>query len=267
MERTAKEPGVNYQVKSAIAVILTDRPIAYHPILAKVFGSINAALYLSQLLYWTPRADKEGWFFKTEADFTEETGLSRSEQETARKKLLADGVLEAVRKGLPARLFYRVNVENLTTRLQDFGNSLWASPQQLVGQPATFLTEITTEITERESPTLTLDSPLEGKTARARALPPIDEAFKEAMVDEFKDQLGGIARVREAIADAMNHVAIDKAKDKRLYLRGWLRRDAERIGGRNGATTRQGTYQDFDNSHEKFVRQSATDIPLRAAPR
>ncbi len=45
--------------------LLADRPIAYHPQLARAFGSPNVAIFLGQLLYWTGReADPEGWIWK-----------------------------------------------------------------------------------------------------------------------------------------------------------------------------------------------------------
>ena len=64
--------------------------------------------------------------------------------------------------------------------------------------------------------------------ARTRNFPPIDDTFIEEMVAEFSEQLGGEESVRQRIEDALNHTAMDKRKNKRLYLSGWLRRDAER---------------------------------------
>lgn len=43
---------------------------------------------LSQAMYWMPRAiRKDGYFYKTAEEWTEETGLSYKEQVTARKRL------------------------------------------------------------------------------------------------------------------------------------------------------------------------------------
>ncbi len=53
---------VNTVLEQAIRAILTDRPVAYHPAIAEAVGSATAGIFLSQLLYWTPRAqDKDGW--------------------------------------------------------------------------------------------------------------------------------------------------------------------------------------------------------------
>ena len=72
--------------------------------------------------------------------------------------------------------------------------------------------------------------------ARTRVFPPIDDGFIEEMVAEFAEQLGGEEGVRQRIEDALNHKAMDKRKNKRLYLRSWLRRDVERRA--NGTATR-----------------------------
>lgn len=58
--------------------------------------------------------------------------------------------------------------------------------------------------------------------------PPADDAFIAELVAEFSERLGGAAAVREHVDEALNHTARRKALDERVYLRGWLRRDAER---------------------------------------
>ena len=122
---------VNTTLQRAIESILTDRPIAYHAVLAKAVGSATAGIFLSQLLYWTPRAqDKEGWIYKTQSDIHYETALTRREQETARKILRTSGVLQEKRAGVPSRLYFRVDMEGLTSLLgESTGNDdQWNRP-------------------------------------------------------------------------------------------------------------------------------------------
>lgn len=96
---------------------LFDRPIAFHRCLAELSGSVAAGLMLSQALYWSKRTnDADGWFWKTAEDWQEETTLTRREQETARKSLREiDGgnVWFEERRGVPAKLFFRVDTERL----------------------------------------------------------------------------------------------------------------------------------------------------------
>lgn len=116
---------VNTKLQQAIQAILTDRPIAYHAVLAKAVGSATAGILISQLLYWTPRSqDKEGWIYKTQKDIYEETALTRREQESARRMLRAARVLEEKRAGVPSRLYFRVDMEYLT-RLLSQGGDEW----------------------------------------------------------------------------------------------------------------------------------------------
>ncbi len=87
-----------------------DRPIAFHRCFVTLTGSVTAALMLSQAMYWQKRTkDPEGWWWKTMEDWTEETGLSRKEQESARRRLRNAGLLEEERRGVPARLYFRVD--------------------------------------------------------------------------------------------------------------------------------------------------------------
>ena len=114
---------VNTTLQRAIESILTDRPVAYHAVLAKAVGSANAGLFLSQLLYWTPRAhDQNGWIYKTQQDIYDETALTRREQETARRLLRSTKVLKEKKAGVPSRLFFRVDMEYIAQLLGgDYG--------------------------------------------------------------------------------------------------------------------------------------------------
>jgi hypothetical protein len=99
---------------------ILDRPIAYHRAFVSLRVGVTGAVLLSQAIYWSQRTkDKDGWFFKTQVDWEDETGLTRREQEGARKKLRSAGVLEEKRKGVPARLFYRVDFAKLWEKLSE----------------------------------------------------------------------------------------------------------------------------------------------------
>ena len=96
------------------------RPVAYYPSLTKITGGVTSTLFLCQLLYWRGKGvDSEGWIYKTQEELTEETGLSRREQESARKSLIEKGLLEEHYARLDHKLFYRLNLEQL--------NNLWDS--------------------------------------------------------------------------------------------------------------------------------------------
>lgn len=100
--------------------ILLERPIAYHHIFGRIAGGATNGLFLSQAFFWTGKGtlpdgqfDPEGWFYKTMIQWEEETCLTRREQQTARKALKDSGVLEEKHAGLPAKLYFRVNMPRL----------------------------------------------------------------------------------------------------------------------------------------------------------
>jgi hypothetical protein len=96
-----------------------DRPIAYNPAFRRITASTVAGIFLSQAWYWSKRhKEDDGWFYKTGKEWEEETGLTRSEQETARKHCLRVGVMEEKLKGIPATMYYRV-VKNQVYTLLD----------------------------------------------------------------------------------------------------------------------------------------------------
>lgn len=90
-----------------------DLPVTFHRCLVPITGGVTAALMLSQAI-WTAQAmqgNSDGWFAKSRDEWTEETGLTRWEQETARRALRTAGFLEERRVGVPAKLWFRVRPE------------------------------------------------------------------------------------------------------------------------------------------------------------
>jgi len=105
----------------SILIELLKRPIAYHPIIAKAFGSTNLAIMWSQFFYWSTRTrNEEGWIHKTREEVFEETGLTRREQETARKIGNKLGVLESIRMGHPCTVHFRVNLEKTEELIRQY---------------------------------------------------------------------------------------------------------------------------------------------------
>lgn len=95
------------------------RTVAYLPALVPCIGSIEAVLILCQLAYWNGKQDDdEGWIYKTHQELQRETGLTRSQQRTARKVLRDIGVLSEELRGDPPIIHYLVDygrLENLWT--------------------------------------------------------------------------------------------------------------------------------------------------------
>jgi len=87
---------------------LSDKAIAFHPQLARILGGINEAILFQQLAYWSDKGSDPDWIYKTQKDIEFETTLTRTQQENARAKLRRLGVVEEVKKSVPAKLYYRV---------------------------------------------------------------------------------------------------------------------------------------------------------------
>ncbi len=107
------------------------RVAVYYPALAQQVGGLKAALMLSQLLYWN--GIRRGWAYKSVEDMQRETGLTKAEQQTARKALLERGLIEARLKGIPRIWHYRVRLDRLADLM---GMAVEAAPlTEAVEQP------------------------------------------------------------------------------------------------------------------------------------
>src|SRR5574338_11544 len=98
-------------------VLERNRPVAIHDHLIRLTGSTKAAVFLSQLVYWTRRSPSAracgGWLHKTSAQWFRELGLSRREQNSARAILRTLDVLEEALLGQPALRYYCLKLPQL----------------------------------------------------------------------------------------------------------------------------------------------------------
>lgn len=98
--------------------LLAERIVGYHPLLSRALKLSEdvpkrlmdrqlerAVIYLSNLLYWTPKSTRGGWLYKSVDDIEAETDLSRRAQDGAREVLRVAGVLEERRR---RRVYYRI---------------------------------------------------------------------------------------------------------------------------------------------------------------
>lgn len=168
---------------------LLDRPVAFQRSFVRLGAGVTGALLLSQLIYWTNRTE-DGWIYKTQEEWEDETGLTRYEQEGARKKLRSLGLLIEQKKGLPARLFYKVDIVKLyqllgvtskDAEIPQTGMGKTSTPA--AGKPANIHTEITTEIIP--------PNPQEGDDANAPGKPKnikyqdVADAYNEILGDRL----------------------------------------------------------------------------------
>lgn len=155
---------------------ILDRPIAYQRCFFDLTRSIKAALLLSQAVYWSKRTkDEGGWFYKSRDEWQAEIGMSREEQEGARRILRQLGFWQEKLQGVPGRLFYRIDFDTLAQKLASLNQEQGGkpanklaenpptrkrkttrqaggkSPDKLAEKSPTFITEITSETTSETS--------------------------------------------------------------------------------------------------------------------
>ncbi|MBN8764221.1 MAG: hypothetical protein J0J02_02990, partial [Thiobacillus sp.] len=129
---------------------LGNRYVAYYPSLAELTGSPKAALMLGHAMFMTrvvldKQPNRGGWFWKTSKEWKQVAGLSVREIETSRKVLLKDGILQESRRGMPAKLWFRVDLDRLALKLCQYANTTyrpWSWEDRvlktLLGKPVMF---------------------------------------------------------------------------------------------------------------------------------
>jgi hypothetical protein len=100
--------------RQKIKDMLPNRVVGYSPDLARMVGGATIGLYLSQLLFLSDKgANPEGWVYKSEQEMGKETGLTKREQQTARRKLLSLGVITIMRGGWKNTYQFKIIWEKL----------------------------------------------------------------------------------------------------------------------------------------------------------
>ncbi|MBU2708743.1 hypothetical protein KCM76_22310 [Zooshikella marina] len=120
--------------------------VQFPPSLRDVTGSVNSAILLAKMLFWSnnPTAQsRNGWFYKTFREWEVETSLTRQEQRTARKTLCKQNLIfeetAAVKlfgKAPNKATWYQVNKDVLNQKLigllQDKGIELQVDPSSVI---------------------------------------------------------------------------------------------------------------------------------------
>jgi hypothetical protein len=117
--KSARVPTLPHQQKAQscrqkVKEMLPNRTVGYSPDLARIVGGATIGLFFSQLLYLSDKGhNPEGWVYKSEAEMGQETGLTKREQQTARRKLLSLGVIAIMRGGFRNTYHFKVIWERL----------------------------------------------------------------------------------------------------------------------------------------------------------
>jgi hypothetical protein len=100
--------------RQKIKDMLPNRVVGYSPDLAQMVGGATTGLFLSQLLFLSDKgANPDCWVYKSEQEMGKETGLTKREQQTARRKLLSLGVIAIMRGGFRNTYHFKVIWEKL----------------------------------------------------------------------------------------------------------------------------------------------------------
>src|ERR687891_492520 len=116
-KRTASLPHqqIAQNHRQKVKDLLPNRTVGYSPDLARIVGGATTGLFLSQLLFLSDKgANPEGWVYKSEQEMGRETGLTKREQQTARRKLLSLGVITIMRGGWKNTYHFKVIWEKLS---------------------------------------------------------------------------------------------------------------------------------------------------------
>jgi hypothetical protein len=103
---------------TALLAAFGGRSVVLRRPLFEIAGGVNEALILGQSMFWQESTGPDEWWFKTREDWEEETCLSAYQQRAALERLEHQGFIEVeLRRGLPAKNYYRVRIEAIAEAL------------------------------------------------------------------------------------------------------------------------------------------------------
>ncbi|KAB2319011.1 hypothetical protein F8A86_11700 [Betaproteobacteria bacterium SCN1] len=127
MAKSKADEQVSSTITPALLLDIFDEPIVFQRAYVGLTGSAVAALFLSYAVYTSERlpAEAEGWFKKTGEEWKAETGLTRFEQQAARKILRDLNILIERKYGLPAELYFKVRLDRVLELLSAQADARW----------------------------------------------------------------------------------------------------------------------------------------------
>lgn len=210
----------------------SEKPIAFHPDLARAFGSVNTALYLQQLMYWSDKGGREdGYIYKTKDDIEVETCLTVRQQDVIRKDLERRGVLttKLIKVNGAPTLHYKVDfgiLQNVIMEYYKMSESNVTKCQNLTYTENT--TESTTNILKKEINKEKKFSKIEDiqneditLIAEKYSVP---ESFVRSKLDDLANWLG-------------EKPTRGRGRNLRMTLMNWVKRDALSIRENHAKST------------------------------
>jgi hypothetical protein len=115
-------------IASGVVLEVFSVPIVFQRIFVTMTGSVTAALMLSRAISITENLDPatNGWFEQTSDEWERDIGLSRFEQQTARRVLKETGYLQEARRGIPGRIIYWVDCALVWKSASEISAQRWS---------------------------------------------------------------------------------------------------------------------------------------------
>lgn len=115
-----------YAMPLTVMLEMFQQPISFYPWAARIGGSAMAGLWLCYAMRCTQSLlDERGgsnpdalWFEAPVEEIQEQTGMTRFEQQSAKRCLMQTGFLESRHVGLPAKKMYRLDLPKLMRELE-----------------------------------------------------------------------------------------------------------------------------------------------------
>lgn len=191
---------------------LGERYTLYYPRLANHLGDPKTALFLGRVLSWTRLAEQSGaspnhWVWQSAERMTLDIGLSRAEQRTARRRLIACGLLAERRSGMPARLEFRIELDRLASSVthERVRSWSWAHSRETLGHRPVAVHRNLVDIVEGDAMAAIYLAQLMTWTRAAlldgRALVPVrvtgHEVWFDPGVTDLRSQLGMTRKMQQ----------------------------------------------------------------------
>ena len=212
----------NPLLQTLIAMTGQDNVITVHRPFVEFTGTLEAAMMLSQLLYWTPRAKiAGGWIAKSDKDWNKELCLARYSSRSATKTLGDMEIIETQLKkfkGSPTT-HYRIRWEVLEKKwiewvgLSENGQTECLETDNPLSENGQSLTETTSETTSDIKPSA------EKKPAKP-VTPPEIKLFRE-VTERYPNKINyeNVVALIQGVSKRVGHECT--AEDLRPFYAAW----------------------------------------------
>ena len=245
---------------SLLSLIAADNFIVINRDLIKILGLKGAVLFgefCSEQNYYNKKENSEEclWFFSTQENIQDKTGLSPYEQRETIKLLIEKGLIETKKQGIPCKNYYRVCLEQVVKNFNNWMSKNFTTGCQKISHLINSNKDNSNNNSNKIKETSISSSKEESIEVKRFTKPTIKEVKQYIQEQKFSLSAEEFCDYYESVGWVVG--GKKKMKDWKAAVRLWESREKKGGGSKTYKTTRrQNNFDTLEEAEKHYPKNS-----------